>query len=68
MGDKQEWGEVENLLDSGTVVAPKGFEQIEPDIWSGTLSKEIVIFEWSSSQYPDFWTVRPLAEITAEES
>jgi hypothetical protein len=68
MGDKQEWGEVEDLLDSGTVMAPKGFEQIVPGIWSGTLSKEIVTFKWSSSQYPDFWTVRPFAEIAEKGS
>ncbi len=66
MGDKQVWGEVEDLLDGGTVVAPKGFKQTAPGIWSGILTKEIVNFKWSSSQYPDFWTVRPFAEIAAE--
>ncbi len=68
MGDKQVWGEVEDLLASGTVEAPKGFKQIAPGIWSGTLTKEIVNFKWSSSQYPDFWTVRPFAQIAAEGS
>lgn len=68
MGDKESWEEIDELLDESSVVFPAGFERTERGTWTGVLTSEPIEIKWRSNPYPDYWTVRPFAEIGKEES